>query len=234
MNKFFDYLKFSSREVLKLIYKIESEDKIRIFGEEFIENNGNKGFIIYKDKIIPLQVYFLCKDIYKDDKVTKKFEILLLELEDISNKSCMFNNCNSLIELDFFEENKNELRVEKFEEEKYSDSYETNNNNLYLDYNNEVTKKEISINIFKKTLIYFANEFNKIDKTKINSMICLKNMNGMFAGCSSLISIPDISKWNTNDVKEMNSVFSRCSSLISIPDISKWNTNNVKEMDSIK
>ena len=49
----------------------------------------------------------------------------------------------------------------------------------------------------------------------------------MFFGCSSLSSLPDISKLNTNNVTDMSYMFHRCSSLSSLPDISKWNTTNV-------
>ena len=40
--KYIDYLFYSSHEILKLIYKNDSSNKIRIFGEEFVGNNGNK------------------------------------------------------------------------------------------------------------------------------------------------------------------------------------------------
>ena len=49
------------------------------------------------------------------------------------------------------------------------------------------------------------------------------NMNGVFNGCGSLISLPDISKWETRYVINMSDLFSGCNSLISLPDISKWN-----------
>jgi len=49
----------------------------------------------------------------------------------------------------------------------------------------------------------------------------------LFSDCSSLESLPDISKWNTNNVTEMIFLFYGCSSLKSLPDLSKWNTNNV-------
>ena len=49
----------------------------------------------------------------------------------------------------------------------------------------------------------------------------------------SLSSLPDISKWNTNNVKYMNFIFHGCSSLSSLPDISKWNTNNVTNMNDM-
>ena len=48
-----------------------------------------------------------------------------------------------------------------------------------------------------------------------------------------LLSLPDISKWNTNNVTDISGIFSDCSSLSSLPDISKWNTNNVDDMNTI-
>ena len=50
----------------------------------------------------------------------------------------------------------------------------------------------------------------------------VKYMNNAFKDCSSLISLPDISKWDISNVNEMNYLFKNCSSLISLPDISKW------------
>ena len=52
-------------------------------------------------------------------------------------------------------------------------------------------------------------------------------MKDMFLGCNSLISLPDISNWNTSKVMNMYQMFSGCISLISLPDISKWNTSKV-------
>ena len=49
------------------------------------------------------------------------------------------------------------------------------------------------------------------------------NLNKIFFGCSSLLSLPDISKWNTNKFPQMIGMFKGCSSLSSLPDISKWN-----------
>ena len=52
----------------------------------------------------------------------------------------------------------------------------------------------------------------------------------MFHYCQYLSSLPDISKWNTQNVKDMNSMFCYCKLLSSLPDISKWNTQNVTDM----
>ena len=58
-------------------------------------------------------------------------------------------------------------------------------------------------------------------------------MSGIFEGCSSLISLPDISKWDTKNVLAMREIFKDCSSLTSLPDISKWDTKNVWNMESM-
>ena len=48
-----------------------------------------------------------------------------------------------------------------------------------------------------------------------------------------LSSLPDISKWNTNNIIDISYIFLGCKHLLSLPDISKWNTNNVNNMNSM-
>ena len=55
-------------------------------------------------------------------------------------------------------------------------------------------------------------------------------MSYLFANCTDLEEIPDISKWNTSNVKYMQGMFMNCESLESLPDISKWDTHNVRLM----
>ena len=58
-------------------------------------------------------------------------------------------------------------------------------------------------------------------------------MKGLFFGCKSLTTLPDISKWNTNNITNMNDLFYNCKSLSSLPDISKWGTNNIIYINDI-
>ena len=74
-----------------------------------------------------------------------------------------------------------------------------------------------------------GKNINKL-KIKLEGINNVTNMSNMFYWCSSLSSLPDISKWNTNNVNNMCFIFNGCSSLSSLPDISKWNTNNVNNM----
>ena len=55
-------------------------------------------------------------------------------------------------------------------------------------------------------------------------------MSGLFCNCNSLLSLPDISIWDTSKVIYINNMFANCSSLLNIPDISRWNTSNVLDM----
>ena len=59
------------------------------------------------------------------------------------------------------------------------------------------------------------------------------NMGRMFYQCKSLLSLPDISKWKTDYVYEMSYMFAYCGLLESLPDISKWNTINVEDMSGL-
>ena len=70
------------------------------------------------------------------------------------------------------------------------------------------------------------NSKNKL-KIKLKGIDNVTNMSFMFSGCKSLLSLPDISKLNTNNITNMSLMFALCSSLSSLPDISKWNINNV-------
>ena len=47
-------------------------------------------------------------------------------------------------------------------------------------------------------------------------------MSGLFCYCTKLISLPDISKWETQNVTNMSYMFSNCLKLKSLPDISIW------------
>ena len=68
-------------------------------------------------------------------------------------------------------------------------------------------------------IYYFYLKF--LSGTQIVSM----TFEVMFDSCSSLLYLPDISKWNTSNIRHINGLFNNCLSLISLPDISKWKIN---------
>ena len=68
---------------------------------------------------------------------------------------------------------------------------------------------------------------------KLKGIKNITNMFAIFYGCSSLICLPDIYKWNTSNITDMSCIFGECSSLVSLPDISKWDTSKVTNMHSM-
>jgi len=102
---------------------------------------------------------------------------------------------------------------------------------------------DIKIKSSHNSLYYLSRTdsiINYIDENKKNNngkkiLFCLflfssANMSSLFFDCEKLSSLPDISKWKTNNVTNMSSIFIGCFKLLSLPDISKWNTNNVNDM----
>ena len=233
--KYIQNLRCSNYKWQKLIYKLNKKHKkIRIFGSLFLYNNKNKCIIIYNDKIYPLQEYFDVKDI---ENVDNKIEILLIELENITDKSYMFQSCDSLLELSLsnkkeneFDINIKEIKVKHDGSDDRIDSYDDfYDSDLHIDTiyeSNSLTTNIISIFNLYKSLFFLPKEIEW-------NIISSSNMSHMFDGCSSLISLPDISKWDTNKIEEISYMFRGCSSLISLPDISKFNTNNIINMSGI-
>ena len=58
-------------------------------------------------------------------------------------------------------------------------------------------------------------------------------MKGLFYNCSSLISLPDISKWNTDKVKSYSGIFYNCLSLLFFINIFNWKLNNDSKANQI-
>ena len=69
-----------------------------------------------------------------------------------------------------------------------------------------------------------------ISKINTKNVTSLKNM---FFGCLSLLSLPDISNWDISNVEDLSGIFSLCKEISTLPDISKWNTENVNDFSLI-
>ena len=71
--------------------------------------------------------------------------------------------------------------------------------------------------IIKIFLHYYLSNNYDINKIKKD----IYKIGGMLNNCSLLESLPDISKWNTNNATNMTDLLNNYSSLESLPDISK-------------
>ena len=92
-----------------------------------------------------------------------------------------------------------------------------------MDDNSQIEELEIKLlginNIIDASYIfqhcYDLTEIINLDNEKF-----LIDMSFMFNFCTKLISLNDISNWNTSQVKKMNGMLSFCDKLISFPNIS--------------
>ena len=96
-----------------------------------------------------------------------------------------------------------------------------NKYNCYLIINGE--QRELCDYLIKSKIKIENNQL----KIKLIEIKHITNMSWMFCNCRSLVSLPDISKWNTANVINMSRMFYNCSSLKSFPDISKWKLNKL-------
>jgi len=74
--------------------------------------------------------------------------------------------------------------------------------------------------------------YNKLE-VKLKGINKIKNASWMFFKCSSLLSLPDLNKWNTINVTDMACMFSHFRSLGLPEEMSMWNTSNVTNMSNM-
>ena len=124
-----------------------------------------------------------------------------------------FTICYSIDKEEFYNESK--IRI-------FGDIFVDNNEqNCYLIINGQKTKLTQFYN--------YNEEENELNITLVKTGN-INNLNSMFAHCSSLTSLPDISRLDTSNVEDMSSMFLNCKKLVEIDDISKWEVSKVRSM----
>ena len=203
-------------------YNIGEEKEITIFGNEFVNNNNKICKIIINGKEEKLSSSFNIENINLNGN--NILEITLVGICHITNMSCMFSYCDSLLSLS---------DISKLDTSKV-----TQMNNLFCNCESllslpDISKWDISNVTDISGLFSGCSSIESLpDISKWNTSN-VKDINFIFSGCSSLKSLPDISKWNLSKVTNMKNAFSGCSSLISLPNISKWDISNVSNMSKI-
>ena len=101
---------------------------------------------------------------------------------------------------------------------------------------NTMNVTDMSYLFYSKHYILHAKEENLINKKGYDSsgdFMQIYNINyEPIELKSSLIELPDISNWNTKNVKKINNMF-YCLNLKTLPDISKWDTSNISNMSHL-
>ena len=198
-------------------YKINKEEnRIKLFGDEFIKNNKRNCKIFISGVEVKICTYY--------DKYNKNHDILEIKLKgikNITNMSHMFDYCKSLLSLP---------DISKWNTNKVTDMSYIFSNCRSLSSLPDISKWNTSKVTNMNGMFNFCNLLNSLpDISKWNTSK-VTGMGSIFSFCFLLKSLPDISKWITSNVKDMSSMFSECRSLTSLPDISKWNTSKVTDM----
>ena len=87
-------------------------------------------------------------------------------------------------------------------------------------YKMKLDNKEYEISE-KYNIENYKNNKLEIKLKRINNIADISNM---FYGCKSFFSLPDISKWNTNNINSVTHIFIKCPNII----ISKVISSNFK------
>ena len=203
---------FFIKDYIKLVYKINAnEEKIKLFGDKFIEDNinlKNKLKIIYSKKEFEFQQFFDVKNICKDDKNILK--IKLKGINELINISYMFDECESLLSVLYF----SNWNFSKINNMKCMFNRCKNLQSLF-DISNLNTSQVGNMGfLFSrcKSLISLP-DLSIWDTSKVF------NMSYMFYRCKSLLSLPNISKWNYSNVIYISNMFGRCKKLSITPKI---------------
>ena len=244
-------------------------ENTRILGKSFVENNNDKCYIEYQGAIHDLKEYFEDIDNNYNHQDIKVF--FLIGVNKIKDMSYLFADCNNLSLLLITSEYNFWKNMDKIDETFFKKNISSFD---FSSESNSCFSNKDNTNSFNKENSSFNTVLSNIEKTKdsnddmrdrhliastlinsnvtsmshlfynCNSIISLPditqfdtsniiNMSYAFFGCNSLKSLPDISKWNTSNAKNMSNIFGECDSIISLPDISKWNTSNVQHMSQI-
>ena len=197
-----------NNDIEDIIYKLHQvKDNINIL------YNSNLNFKINNNNEIDKnEIYREINEIINDNNIKNKFKKIM----NIYNKIIPNDEITLIYSID---KSKEKIKI-------FNEKFVNNNKKICKIYyeDDELPLQEyFNIKNIKKGIL----------ELKLKTEQYITDMDSMFSGCESLISLPDISKLNTNFVTNMSNIFYNCSSLYSISDISKWYTNNVTNMSCL-
>ena len=227
---------------IKCVYEIKQED----IGKEIqIINNKYYDWGDIKNKEIEKEIKVIIDGEIKSNIMKYKFNkegeyiIYLVSYNLLTDMSCMFYLCSSLIKLNLspFDTNQVTNMVDMFcgcssLKELNLSSFNTNKvTNMSYMFCGCLSLKELNLSSFNTSQVTNMSDMFKncsslieLDLSSFNTSQ-VTNMSYMFDNCSSLKQL-DLSSFNTNQVNDMRRMFNNCSSLIEL-NISSFNTNKV-------
>ena len=163
----------------------------------------------------------------KENNIEKELENIIKS--DIKSKlnnifdiytNMNFDEINIIYKVD---ENDNEIKL--FD----SDFVERHKNKCKLIYEGQEEELKEKMEIYTS---WFGTRIDNLN-IKLKGILNITDMSNMFFGCSSLLSLPDISRMNISNITNLSGIFRECSSLSSLPNISRWNISNATNLSGM-
>ena len=193
---------------ISIIYTIDKKKEgINIFGKNFVKNNKRKCRIVINEKSYEICNYIIYSD-FGINKNNDSFKIFLKGINNITDASDMFRECNSL---------KSIPDIDNWDTKNV-----TNISGMFRLCNSKQSLPDISkLNTKNVTdMSYFCDGCISLTSLPDISQWDTQNvetMGSMFNRCSCLKSLPDIEKWNILKVKNKQYMFHDCPASLNIP-----------------
>ena len=241
LDKLINILKSDIDEIIEKLNNIKNNFELYYNINKNIINSFSKEKINYEilnniNQINNADIIKEVKNIINDNSILNKFKLLI----NIYNKMNSYNSVSLTYNIDKKDNEINIFGEEFVKNNIYNCTMMIDNKEYKLSekFNIQNYNKDKIIIRLKRinnitNLSYMFNNCTSLsslpDLSKLNTTK-INDMRMIFSYCSSLTSLPDISKWDTSNVNNMSFMFNNCNALKSLPDISKWNTSNVKDM----
>ena len=232
---------------ISIKYKIKEKDEIKLFGEDFCDNNKNNFKMIINGNELDLSSFF------KINKETNKesLEVKLNQMNYDIHLNDLFDGCDSLISITNCKLDTSKVTDISMMFNKYislisiSDdmaNWDTSNvTKMYAIFQDcesltsigDISKWNISKVDSLRTIFYRCKSITSLPDISKMEYFNYEGFMWIVHGCEKLTSVPDISGWDTSKVTDIYSLFNSCKSLTKIPDISNWNTSEIKDMKYI-
>ena len=243
-------LSMNDKNDINIEYKIiNKNNKVKIFGKEFVDNNKNNCQIIINDKVRELTQNIDINTCQLIGNEILKVQLKINDLSKMTNISYMFSGCKELYALpDISCINLNNLNgidhlfslcellsnidenISYWDISKVTDISYIFNGCKSLISLPDISKWNTSNVVNMRNLFSGCKSLSSLPEISKWDLSKAEDLSYLFNECYSLKNLPEISEWNINNVIDINHMFNSCSSLIEIPDISKWNTCNIKNM----
>ena len=248
------YNKMSCKNEITLKYFPDTEKKIRLLGQTFLNNNRTKcKFIINNNTYQLFDLLKISKDLEKyisSNNGIFEVKLCINKGEYLTNMSHMFHDCSTLLFLPDISE-LNTFHVTDMSYlfygcnllenipniSKWNISNVENLGYMFFNCSNLISLPDISnwdiSNV--KDLSHLFSNCASLEKLPNNLSMWntknVENLSYLFYYCVSIKELPDISKWDISKVNNISYMFSCCKSLTKLPDISVWNTEKVNNIE---